>query len=264
MRDYSKVSSGFWTGKTGRSLRGDMQTQIVAMYLMTSPHSNMIGVFHCPILYIAHETGSPLEGATEGLKKLIEGGFCTYEDDSETIWVHQMANFQIGEELKPTDNRVKDIRKQFENLPEGRIKTEFFKKYGKAFHLENTKPLASPSVAPSKPEAGAGTEAGDSGAPSAGEGAPNDPPPSPTVAGLICKAIKAEGIGSVSPSNPKFLELIQAGATLEMFVDVAILAKERNAPNFGYVLKTVSGQLDDARKSPPRQRDSQQPAPVDF
>lgn len=72
-----------------------MQTQIVAMYLMTSPHSNMIGVFHCPILYIAHETGSPLEGATEGLKKLIEGGFCTYEEDSETIWVHQMANFQI-------------------------------------------------------------------------------------------------------------------------------------------------------------------------
>ena len=263
MRDYSKVSSGFWTGKTGRSLRGDMQTQIVAMYLMTSPHSNMIGVFHCPILYIAHETGSPLEGATEGLKKLIQGGFCTYEEDSETIWVHQMANFQIGEALKASDNRVKDIRKQFENLPEGRIKTEFFKKYGKAFHLEISKPLASPSEAPPKPEAVAGTEAGESGGPSPGEDPPRAPSPSPTIAGAICKAIRAEGIGSVSPSNPTFLGLIEAGATPELFVDVARLAKERNILTFAYVLATVAGQIGDTEKRPAKPK-REQPETVDY
>jgi hypothetical protein len=158
VRDYSKVSGQFWTGKTGKSLRGDMQSQIVAMYLMTSPHSNMIGVFHCPILYIAHETGSPLEGATKALKRLSEGGFCTYDADSETVWVHEMARFQIGERLKPSDNRVKDIQKQYANLPEGRIKTGFFEKYGEAYCLENGKPLGSPLEAPTKPEAG--TEAG--------------------------------------------------------------------------------------------------------
>ena len=158
LRDYSKVSGQFWIGKTGKSLRGDMQSQIVAMYLMTSPHSNMIGVFHCPSIYISHETGSPLEGATKALHRLCEGGFCTYDDDSEMVWVHEMAKFQIGEVLKPTDNRVKDIQKQYANLPEGRIKTEFFNKYSVAYCLENDKPLASPLQAPPKPEAG--TEAG--------------------------------------------------------------------------------------------------------
>ena len=158
MRDYSKVSGQFWTGKTGKSLRGDMQSQVVAMYLMTSPHSNMIGVFHCPPIYISHETGSTLEGAIKALHRLSEGGFCTYDDDSEMVWVHEMAKFQIGESLKPTDNRVKDIQKQYSNLAESRIKIEFFKKYGKAFCLTKNKPLESPFEAPPKPEAG--TEAG--------------------------------------------------------------------------------------------------------
>lgn len=151
MRDYSKVSAQFWTGKTGRSLRGDMQTQIVALYLMTSPHSNMIGVFNCPVIYISHETGSPLEGANEGLKKLIEGGFCTYDEDSETVWIHEMAKFQIGDSLKASDNRVKDIQKQYENLPEGPIKQGFYEKYRDAYHLPENGMSDSPSEAPSKP-----------------------------------------------------------------------------------------------------------------
>jgi len=158
VRDYSKVSAQFWTGKTGKALRGDMQAQIIAMYLMTSPHSNMIGVFTCPILYMAHETGSPMEGATKGLQTLCEGGFCTYDDDSETVWVHEMAKFQVDDELKPGDKRVAGIRKQYDAMPEGRIKDGFFEKYQGAFHLVNAKPLASPLQAPTKPGTGTETE----------------------------------------------------------------------------------------------------------
>ncbi len=163
MRDYSKVSGQFWTGKTGKALRGNQQAQIIALYLLTSPHANMIGVFHCPILYMAHETGSPIEGATKGLQTLCEGGFCTYDDDTETVWVHEMAKFQIDEQLKPGDNRVKAIQKQYVAMPEGRIKSGFFEKYAASFHLpkpsKNTKPLASPLQAPPKPEAGTGVGA---------------------------------------------------------------------------------------------------------
>ena len=148
MRDYSKVNGQFWTGKTGKALRGDAQAQIVAMYLVTSPHSNMIGVYHCPILYIAHETGLPIEGASKGLQRLIEGEYCTYDEASETVFVHEMAKYQIGESLSPNDKQVKGVQKQFDNLPQGRIKQEFFVRYAKAFHLNKTsgksKPLASP------------------------------------------------------------------------------------------------------------------------
>jgi uncharacterized phage protein (TIGR02220 family) len=162
MRDYSKVRGTFWTGSTGKVLRGDLQAQVIAMYLMTSPHATMIGVFHCPIIYIAHETGSTLEGALKGLQTLREGGFCTYDEVSEVVWVHEMAKFQVDEELKPTDKRVKGIQKQYENMPAGPMKSGFYAKYAKSFHLknspENTKPLASPLQAPTKPEAGTEAE----------------------------------------------------------------------------------------------------------
>lgn len=156
MRDYSKVSGTFWTGKTGKAMRGDFQTQVVAMYLMTSPHANMIGVYHCPILYIAHETGSPIEGATKGLRVLCDGAFCTYDEDTETVWVHEMAKFQIDEQLKPSDKRVSGIQKLYDLMPEGRIKSGFFDKYASAFLLvdnsKKRKPLRSPLQAPTKPE----------------------------------------------------------------------------------------------------------------
>lgn len=165
MRDYSKVSGTFWTGKTGKALRGDFQAQVVALYLMTSPHANMIGVFHCPLIYIAHETGSPIEGALEGLQRLCNEAFCTYDEENETVWVHEMARFQVGDSLKATDKQVLGIQKQYDTMPEGRIKSGFFEKYSEAFCITQTnktsKPLASPLQAPPKPEAGTGTGTGE-------------------------------------------------------------------------------------------------------
>lgn len=158
MRDYSKVSWQFWTGETGKSLRGNPQAQLIALYLMTSPHANMIGIYNCPIIYIAHETGSTLEGATKGLQTLCEGGFCTYEEASDTVWVHEMARYQIGDELKDNDKRVSGIQKLYDAMPEGRIKTGFYRKYRDLFHIKIKETLASPLEAPTKPETETETE----------------------------------------------------------------------------------------------------------
>ncbi|MFT3789627.1 MAG: hypothetical protein QM741_00825 [Rudaea sp.] len=61
MRDYGKVSPQFWIGKTGKRLRGNLEAQIVAMYLMTAPAASMTGVYYCPLVSIAHETGLDAE-----------------------------------------------------------------------------------------------------------------------------------------------------------------------------------------------------------
>ena len=119
MRDYGKVSPQFWVGKTGRSLRGNMESQIVALYLMTSPHANMIGVFYCPVDYIAKETGLTIEGASKALQSLIEADFCTFEADTEYVFVHQFAFNQIGEELKPSDKRVQGVINELSKVPKG-------------------------------------------------------------------------------------------------------------------------------------------------
>ncbi|MET3929544.1 hypothetical protein ABIE51_001431 [Lysobacter sp. OAE881] len=146
MRDFGKVSPMFWTGKTGKELRGHPEAQIVAMYLMTCPHSNMIGVYHLPKLYLCHETGLPLEGANKGLEKCIAVGFCLYDEDTETMFVIEMAAHQIGETLKPGDRRGDGIRRQVTTIASPSISAAFLERYADAYEL--AKPPSSPLEAP--------------------------------------------------------------------------------------------------------------------
>lgn len=148
MRDYGKVAPQFWTGETGRQLKaGGPEAIVVAMYLMTSPHANMIGLYYLPKLYLAHETGLGMEGACKGLARAIEAGFCSYDEASEYVFVHAMARFQIADTLDPKDKRCKGVENEASKVPKGLLRNDFFARYGVAFHIEN----GSPFEAPSKP-----------------------------------------------------------------------------------------------------------------
>lgn len=157
MRDYAKVSPKFWTGLTGKSLRKHPEAQIVAFYLMTCPTSEMTGVFVCPLIYIAHETGLGEEGALKGLARLYEIDFCTFDEASETIFVHEMAKYQIGEELKVNDNQVKSVRKAFSAM-KGIIRERFFERYEASFHLSDESPCKAPSKPRTRTSEGTGAE----------------------------------------------------------------------------------------------------------
>jgi hypothetical protein len=165
MRDYAKVSPHFWTGKTGKALKSaGAEAVIVGLYLMTSPHANMIGLYHCPITYISYDTGLTFEGASKGLASAIEADFCTYEAESEYVFVHEFAAYQIGEELDTKDNRVKGVMNELAKCPKGQCWQAFRARYSAPFNLPlpaEVKPKkVSPSKAPSKPGAGAGEETG--------------------------------------------------------------------------------------------------------
>lgn len=146
MRDYGTVASQFWVRGTGKELRGDMEAQLVALYLMTSPHANMIGVFHLPVMYLAHETGLSIDAASAALDRLAAKDFCTYEPLAEWICVHRFAANQIGEELKEGDNRIKGVLNEIAKVPDGPCLQAFVSRYAAPFHLG-----LSPSEAPSKP-----------------------------------------------------------------------------------------------------------------
>ena len=151
MRDYGVVSPRFWIGTTGKELRGNPPAQVLALYLMTSPHANMIGVFHCPLIYMAHETGLGMEVASKALQSLIEAKFCTYEESSETVFVHRMAAFQIGDHLSEQDKRCKGVEREWNNIPSRQLQQAFFAIYSVAFHLPKQSRKARGTEAPSKP-----------------------------------------------------------------------------------------------------------------
>lgn len=152
MREYSKISPKFWIGETGKAIKKQgMEAQIVAMYLLTSPHANMLGLYYCPVVFISHETGLTFEGASKGLKRAKQAGFCMYDDETEMVWVMEMAAYQIADHLSPNDNRVKGVNTEYQNLPENPFLSLFYEKYKDAFCLSECRDSVVNTEAPSKP-----------------------------------------------------------------------------------------------------------------
>lgn len=155
MRTYSKVSPKFWIGRTGKEIRKfGPEVQLVALYLVTGPHANWLGLYHLPTLYIAADTGMEPASVSAGLDALCAAGFCAYDPASEMVWVYEMARYQCLESgrdgLKPADNQVKAIRKEYAALPDTPLLKAFHDKYKDMLCLDAPRggPLLTPSEAP--------------------------------------------------------------------------------------------------------------------
>lgn len=154
MRNYSIVVPQFWIGSSGRQLRGDALAQVVALYLISNPHANMAGLYYLPLVTMAHEIGSPLKGALKGLQRVVGVGFATYDKASEYVFVHEMARYQIGDSLKPGDNRISSIVKTVGECPSPLLVNKFRERYADVFHLPELpkqETPESPSEAPLEP-----------------------------------------------------------------------------------------------------------------
>lgn len=140
MRDYGKVSPHFWIGKTGKELRqAGPESQLVALYLLTSPHANMIGLYYMPLAFLSHETGLTMEGAKKGLSSAIKAGFCKYDEQSEMVWVIEMATHQIGMALKPGDKRCAGVQNEYDKVSENPFLSEFYEKYLTQFNMTSSR-----------------------------------------------------------------------------------------------------------------------------
>jgi len=67
---------------------------------------------------------------------------------------------------------------------------------------------------------------------------PNGHAQEPTPAGLVCRAMKQVGLMAVNPGDPRLLELLRQGATIEEFVGVAAEAVSKGK-GWAWVLTVV-------------------------
>ncbi len=155
MRDYSKVAPAFWTGDTGRRLRAaGPECQLLALFLLTGPSANMIGLYHLPVEVIALYLGCPLEGASKALRRVCATGFAFHDPIREEVYVPQMAAHQIGATLSPMDKRVKGVARELSNFRKSAFYMDFHERYREAYHLPEPcccRPEASPLEGASKP-----------------------------------------------------------------------------------------------------------------
>lgn len=152
MREFCKVYPQIWIGNTGRKIKQHgIETQLLTQYLISSPHANMTGIYYLPISFIAHETGLSLQAISKGMRVLNELDFCSYDENKEYVWIHNMAFYQIGSQLKPSDNRVKYVNNYYKSLPQLIFLDAFYERYLSAYYLEHRDDVKRMSEVPSKP-----------------------------------------------------------------------------------------------------------------
>lgn len=134
MRNFAAIPPSVWQTDL-KKLRGDTDAIAVYWHLTTSSHSTMIGIYPLPLVYLAYDLGIELEGASKGLRRVCEEGIASYDEDSEIIWVHQMAAMQVAPRLSPKDNRVVAVAKQLATLPMCPITLDFYRSYRELYHF---------------------------------------------------------------------------------------------------------------------------------
>jgi hypothetical protein len=170
MRNYAKASPTFWTGETAQAIKQSgkikRDVQTLAFYLFTCPSSNWIGLFYLPIPTICHEIDIEKGPLMKAFKRLEEIDYAYYDLARQLVWVPGSAKFQIAEELKPEDNRIKGIAKDLQAFKYHQFAADFYRRYSRIYNLPEmefpeapSKALRRPFEAPPKPEAEAETEA---------------------------------------------------------------------------------------------------------
>lgn len=111
MAYYGIIFPEFWTGTTGRALRAaGRDAQVLALYLATNRHTNMLGLYRVLEDDIRHETGLSAKALQRGFTALHETDFAAYDAGSSFVWVLSMARIRLGLKLgaalDPGDNRT--------------------------------------------------------------------------------------------------------------------------------------------------------------
>lgn len=89
--------------------------QAFAVYLVSGPHANMIGLYRLPLAYAALDLGHSEAAITKAMTTLSEAGYCHYDATTERVWVVEHLRHELGtERLQGRDKRLKGILRELD------------------------------------------------------------------------------------------------------------------------------------------------------
>ena len=163
MRVFATLRSQFWTGTTGKAITAaGKDARIVATYLLTCEHANMIGLYRLSMLYVVEETGLKRREVLSALEQLRSLEFAAYDQETEFAWVFEMARYQLDllphEAIKEGDHRAQGAARLYKHLAPNPFLLPFYERYAQSLRLPLTrnfltekKPLGSPLGGASEP-----------------------------------------------------------------------------------------------------------------
>jgi len=133
-RKFAKIKPSFWRMKKLKLLSTD--ARLLAIYLMTCEHFQMVGIYRLPCYFMSHDTGLNDVAADLALTELVVAGFCCYDYELEVVWVVDMATSQVAD--NPNSKQLKGVRDELTRLhfdDEFPFVPEFLSRYAAQFGL---------------------------------------------------------------------------------------------------------------------------------
>lgn len=91
MRDYGKVHTSFWISDGMRRVSDD--ARLLALYLLTGQHTNMIGCFRLPDGYVSEDLNWTSERVSKGFNELSKNGFATRDFASKWVLIRNFMSW---------------------------------------------------------------------------------------------------------------------------------------------------------------------------
>ncbi|WP_315132840.1 hypothetical protein [Achromobacter marplatensis] len=130
MRDYGKVHTSFWSSSTVGSMSED--GRMLALYLLTSPHSNITGVFRLPDGYAMEDLNWVPERVAKGFAELFRKGFANRCETTKWVWISKHLEWNQPE----NPNQRKAAKKIALSIPdECGWKLDFMRVWGESLGI---------------------------------------------------------------------------------------------------------------------------------
>jgi len=91
MRKYGSVHTKFWTHSSIQQISD--QAKLLAMYLLSSSHTNMLGCFRVPVGYIAEDLKWSFETVLKAFDELSDINYLTYDAKHSWVFIHSFLKY---------------------------------------------------------------------------------------------------------------------------------------------------------------------------
>lgn len=112
MRKFGSIPTNFWEIPEIRQLSD--QAKLMASYLMTGPHSNMLGCYRLPAIYVTEDLAWSIEKVNDTFKELIDINFITRDEKLSWLVIH---GFLKDNKIQNSKQAI-SIQKIFYNVPQ--------------------------------------------------------------------------------------------------------------------------------------------------
>lgn len=108
MREYGQIQCSFWSDPDIQGVSDD--AKLIALYLLSGPHSNGLGCYRMPDGYIQADTGMTTQTISKGFAELFGIGFCYRCESTKFVLLPKFLKWNPVANQNVGSARVKEFK----------------------------------------------------------------------------------------------------------------------------------------------------------